>query len=151
MMGPRQVHPGRAVRLRRLVLRKAVLRRSPVVLPGATNKKTLCAPHADNRGERRLGEGRSAMSGARRTPLPLPLLRGRPCLKTAGHGDAHGAAPAACEDGPEPPLSGGGGLCLKPAAGQPTDTRRVVEPETAFVPPEGRARTPEGQKALLAQ
>ena len=109
------------------------------------------------------------MSGARRTPLPLPLLGGRPCLKTAGHGDAHGAAPAACEDGPRtpragnagtgPPLSESGGFYLKPAAGQPTDTRRVVEPETAFVPPEGRARTPvlekhaapEGQKALLAQ
>jgi len=32
MMDPGQVHPGRAVRLRRLVLHKALLRHPPVVL-----------------------------------------------------------------------------------------------------------------------
>ena len=42
-------------------------------------------------------------------PPVIAAFGGRPCLKAAGQGNARGAAPAACEDGPRTPRAGTAG------------------------------------------
>jgi hypothetical protein len=81
------------------------------------------------------------------TELPQPPAKTAPGL------------PARATQVPDPPSRDVGDSILSRLRGSRPTPAESLEPETAFVPPEGRARTPvlekhaapEQQKALLAQ